>query len=67
MKHPHLPFALLLAALLSGCSTDQFARVIYYSFRVGNPAVESSTPGQARGDPVSYDRYQRERRGESGD
>jgi uncharacterized lipoprotein YmbA len=58
---------LLLAALLSGCSTDQFARVIYYSFRVGNPAVESSTPGQAHGESLSYDRYQRERRGEAGD
>ena len=46
MKHPHLPFALLLAALLSGCSTDQFARVLYYSFRVRNPAVESSPRGR---------------------
>ena len=66
MKHLQFPLALILAALLSGCSTDQFARAIYYSFRVGNPAVESSTPGQARSEPVSYDRYQRERRG-SGD
>ena len=49
---------------VSGCSTDQIARVVYYSFRVENQAVDNTPPMQSRGAPMSFDRYQQERRGE---
>lgn len=52
-------------ALLSGCSTDQLARAVYYSFRVQNQAVDATPPMQTRGEPVPFDRYQQERRGEA--
>ena len=55
----------LVGAALSGCSTDQIARAVYYSFRVQNQAVEQSVPGQPRPEVVPFDRYQQERRGES--
>jgi hypothetical protein len=53
-----------LGALLSGCSTDQIARVVYYTFRVENQAVDATPPMQSRGAPMPFDRYQQERRGE---
>ena len=56
---------LLAGALLSGCSTDQIARAVYYSFRVQNQAVDATPPMQTRGESVSFDRYQQERRGDS--
>jgi len=49
----------------SGCSTDQIARAVYYTFRVQNQAPDFTPPMQSRGEPLSYDRYQQERRGES--
>ncbi|HTO49680.1 MAG TPA: hypothetical protein VML91_18755 [Burkholderiales bacterium] len=49
----------------SGCSTDQLARAVYYSFRVQNQAPDFLPPMQSRGEPMSYDRYQQERRSES--
>jgi len=55
----------LTGALLSGCSTDQIARVVYYTFRVENQAVDNTPPMQSRGAPMSFDRYQQERRGEA--
>ena len=60
--------SMLLVALvgaLSGCSTDQLARAVYYSFRVQNQAVDATPPMQTRGEPVPFDRYQQERRGEA--
>jgi uncharacterized lipoprotein YmbA len=56
--------AALTSACLSGCSTDQIARVVYYSFRVENQAVDTTPPLQSRGTPMSFDRYQQERRGD---
>ncbi len=57
---------IVIAAALAaaGCSTDQFARAVYYGVRVQNQAVEQSTPGQIRSDPVPFERYREERRGE---
>jgi hypothetical protein len=55
----------LACIAVSGCSTDQIARVVYYSFRVQNQAPDYTPPLQSRGEPMSYDRYQQERRGES--
>jgi len=55
----------LASLAVSGCSTDQFARVVYYTFRVQNQMPDSTPPLQPRGEPMSYDRYQQERRGES--
>lgn len=58
--------ALVLACLaVSGCTTDQIARVVYYTFSVRNQMPDSTPPLQSRGEPMSYDRYQQERRGES--
>lgn len=54
----------LAGAGVSGCSTDQIARVVYYTFRVENQAVDQTPPTQSRGTPMSFDRYQQERRGE---
>jgi uncharacterized lipoprotein YmbA len=52
-------------AVLAGCSTDQLARAVYYSLRFQNQAVEQSLPGnQFRSEPIPFDRYQEERRGE---
>ena len=61
------PSILVVLACLaaSGCSTDQVARVVYYTFRVQNQAPDFTPPLQSRGEPMSYDRYQQERRGES--
>jgi hypothetical protein len=56
--------AALMGACLSGCSTDQIARAVYYSFRVQNQAVDVTPPLQSRGEPMSFDRYQQERRGD---
>jgi hypothetical protein len=55
-----------LAAVTAGCSTDQLARAVYYTFRVENQAVNNSitAPMQSRGEPLSYEQYQRERRSE---
>ena len=55
----------LACAAVSGCSTDQLARAVYYSFRVQNQAVDATPPMQTRGEPVPFDRYQQERRGEA--
>jgi len=61
-----LSILVALAGLaVSGCSTDQLARVVYYSFRVQNQMPDSTPPMQSRGEPMSYDRYQQERRGDS--
>jgi len=60
-----LLLVLVTLACLAGCSTDQFARVVYYTFRVQNQMPDSTPPLQSRGEPMSYDRYQQERRGES--
>jgi hypothetical protein len=57
-------FVVLACAAVSGCSTDQIARAVYYSFRVQNQAVDVTPPLQSRGEPMSFDRYQQERRGE---
>jgi hypothetical protein len=54
-----------MGAFLSGCSTDQIARVVYSTFRVENQAVDAPPPMQSRGAPMSFDRYQQERRGEA--
>lgn len=56
-------FAILAAT--AGCSTDQIARAVYYSFRVQNQAVDNTPPMQPRSEPIPYDRYQQERRGET--
>jgi hypothetical protein len=58
-------FLLLPLALAgAGCSTDQVGRFVYYTFRVGNPAVEQSLPGsQFPSTPPPYEQYQQERRG----
>jgi uncharacterized lipoprotein YmbA len=68
MKVNAVKWSMLLVAvagtLLSGCSTDQIARAVYYSFRVQNQAVDVTPPLQSRGEPMSFDRYQQERRGE---
>ena len=58
-------FVVLACAAMSGCSTDQIARVVYYTFRVENQAVDNTPPMQSRGAPMSFDRYQQERRGEA--
>jgi hypothetical protein len=51
---------------VSGCSTDQVARFVYYTFRVENQAVDQSLPGgQFRSAPIPYERYQQERRGDT--
>ena len=56
---------LALAAVAAGCSTDQVARAVYYSLRVGNPAVEQSLPGsQFRDTSMPYEQYREERRGD---
>jgi hypothetical protein len=54
-----------MGAFLSGCSTDQLARAVYYSLRVQNQAVDTTPPMQTRSEPVPFDRYQQERRGEA--
>jgi hypothetical protein len=55
----------LACAALAGCSTDQLARAVYYTFRVENQAVNNVPPMQSRGEPVPFEQYQRERRGEA--
>ena len=55
----------LTCVAVSGCSTDQIARVVYSTFRVENQAVDVPPPLQSRGAPMSFDRYQQERRGEA--
>ena len=55
----------LVCFAVSGCTTDQLARAVYYTFRVQNQAPDFTPPLQSRGEPMSYDRYQQERRGES--
>lgn len=57
----------LVGAALSGCSTDQIARAVYYTFRVENQAVNNSVtpPMQQRTTPIPFEEYQRERRGET--
>jgi hypothetical protein len=55
----------LVGAALSGCSTDQIARAVYYSFRVQNQAVDVTPPMLQRTEPMPFDQYQRERRGET--
>jgi hypothetical protein len=52
-------------ACVSGCTTDQIARAVYYTVRVQNQAVELSLPGQPRDEPMPFDQYQRERRGDA--
>jgi len=65
MKRPASILVPALAAVAAGCSTDQLARAVYDSIRVGNPAVEQSLPGSAfRSAPVPYEQYERERRGD---
>ncbi|MGE5794708.1 MAG: hypothetical protein ACM36B_18580 [Bacteroidota bacterium] len=55
-----------LAAGVAGCSTDQVARFVYYTFRVENQAVDQSLPGgQFQSAPIPYERYQQERRGDT--
>ncbi len=53
----------VVCAAVAGCSTDQFARAVYYSLRVQNQAVEQSAPGPAPREVVPFERYQQERRG----
>lgn len=65
MKTPLAATLACSAALLAGCSTDQFARAVYYSLRFQNQAVESSMPAHPRPEVVPYDRYQQERRGDT--
>jgi uncharacterized lipoprotein YmbA len=67
MMKPALVLVLGLAGAIAGCSTDQIARAIYYSLRVDNQAVNNTItpPLQSRGDPMSFDQYQRERRSET--
>ena len=67
MKPASVLVLLGLAGAVAGCSTDQIARVIYYSLRVDNQAVNNTTtpPLQSRGEPMSFDQYQRERRSET--
>jgi hypothetical protein len=67
MKKPALVLVLGLAGAVVGCSTDQIARVVYYTFRVDNQAVNNSqsAPLQPQGTGMSFDQYQRERRGEA--
>jgi hypothetical protein len=62
-----LIFVALVCSILAGCSTDQIARVVYYTFRVDNQAVNNSqsAPLQPQGTGMSFDQYQRERRGEA--
>jgi hypothetical protein len=57
-------FVVLACVGASGCSTDQIARVVYSTFRVENQAVDVPPPMQSRGTPMSFDRYQQERRGD---
>ena len=58
-------FVLVIGLAATGCSTDQVARFVYYTFRVGNPAVEQSLPGsQFPSAPLPYEQYQEERRSE---
>jgi uncharacterized lipoprotein YmbA len=64
MKRLALLLAAATLAALAGCTTDQIARVVYYNLRVQNQAVEQPVPGQIRGEPVPFERYQQERRGE---
>ncbi len=60
-----VPFVVALAcAAVSGCTTDQLARAVYYTVRVQNQAVELSLPGQPRDEAMPFDQYQRERRGD---
>jgi hypothetical protein len=62
---PATVLMLALAAGVAGCSTDQVGRFVYYTFRVGNPAVEQSLPGsQFPSTPPPYEQYQQERRGD---
>jgi hypothetical protein len=61
---PTSVLVLALAGAIAGCSTDQIARVVYYTFRVENQAVDATPPMQSRGAPMPFDRYQQERRGE---
>jgi hypothetical protein len=65
VNKPATILSLALAVATAGCSTDQIARVVYYTFRVENQAVDATPPMQSRGAPMSFDRYQQERRGEA--
>jgi hypothetical protein len=66
MMKPASVLMLGLAVAVSGCSTDQVARFVYYTFKVENQAVEQSLPGgQFQGPPIPYERYQQERRGDT--
>jgi hypothetical protein len=66
MMKPPSVLMLGLAVAVSGCSTDQVARFVYYTFRVENQAVDQSLPGgQFRSAPIPYERYQQERKGDT--
>ena len=54
----------LFAATLSACSAGQFSRNVYEGVRVHNESLKSTPLDQAKGGPMSYDRYEQERQGD---
>jgi hypothetical protein len=53
----------LFAATLSACSAERFSRNVYEGVRLHNESLKWTPLDQAKGEPLSYDRYEQERQG----
>jgi uncharacterized lipoprotein len=54
--------AVLAAALLSGCSSQQLLRVVYESFRTYDESIRETPMEQSLHPRMSFDEYDKERR-----
>jgi hypothetical protein len=59
-----LPLAFALAAGLPGCTKDEVYRNIYEGARANNDSKKATPLENPRSDSISYEEYQKERRGD---
>jgi hypothetical protein len=53
--------SLALVPLLTACTAEQFSRGVYEGSMVHNQSLKPTPSDPSRGEPMSYDQYERER------
>jgi len=51
--------------VFSGCTAEQFSRNVYEGVRVHNESLKSTPLETSKSEPMSYDKYEKERRNSS--
>jgi hypothetical protein len=53
--------SLALISLFTACTAEQFSRAVYEGSMVHNQSLKPTPSDLSRGEPMSYDQYERER------